>query len=248
MKAAHSHQWVSISTGRGCEQIEVQPGQFVYGRSSGAVALKMNPSTLRNRMAKLERIGNITMDPDSHYTLVSICNWAAFQDESSQGGQPKDRQRTTKGQAKDRQRTTKRHIQECIRRHKNVENGKNGEKLDETRRDDDFSLSWEDYAEPSLALAKRISEIAPTKGRTAKDRTKDRSLLAKVAFLIETKRAPRAWLDEALATLKLVEEPRKPLGLLTQFLRDGCKRHGLAPLNKLLAPIKIPEDVLEGKG
>ena len=43
MKANHQKAWVPMQTGIGATVVEVQPGQFVYGRNSAARELRMKP-------------------------------------------------------------------------------------------------------------------------------------------------------------------------------------------------------------
>jgi hypothetical protein len=111
LKANHKKQMVPITTGKGQTVVEIDRGQFIFGRHKAAESLKMNPSTVRNVMDKLEKLQNIAMQKDSHYTIVTICNYEGYQNlENYKGqakGQPKDRQRTGKGQPKDTNKNVK---------------------------------------------------------------------------------------------------------------------------------------------
>ena len=78
-KANHSDVWVPISTGRGTTEILVGRGQFILGRNSAAKELKMKPRTLYDRINKLAKMKNIAMQPNTHYTLVSVCNFETYQ-------------------------------------------------------------------------------------------------------------------------------------------------------------------------
>lgn len=101
MRASYKERWKTVRTGKGFTEIHLSPGQFIFGRASAAKALQMEQSTIRNRMQKLCKAGNIELKPDTHYTIVTICNWEIYQgEEKAEGqaiGQPKDNQRTTKG-------------------------------------------------------------------------------------------------------------------------------------------------------
>jgi hypothetical protein len=110
-KANHKKQMVPITTGKGQTVVEIDRGQFIFGRHKASESLKMNPSTVRNIMDKLEKLQNIAMQKDTHYTIVTICNYEDYQNlENYKGqakGQPKDNQRTTKGQPKDTNKNVK---------------------------------------------------------------------------------------------------------------------------------------------
>jgi hypothetical protein len=83
-KASYRKRWVTIQVGIGTTEVELQPGQFIYGRASSAKELRMKPETVRTRMEKLKTMQNLTMQPTTNYTLVTICNWSSYQDAESE--------------------------------------------------------------------------------------------------------------------------------------------------------------------
>ena len=97
MKATHRPQWVPMKTGRGTRELELQPGQFIFGRNVAAKELNMAPSTVRNRMAKLKKLGNLDIQEDTHFSIVSIVNWDSYQFGPKNEDSQQDNQRTTKG-------------------------------------------------------------------------------------------------------------------------------------------------------
>ncbi len=105
MKAAHKEHWITLRTGRGETEVLIKPGQFIYGRKKAARELRMKQSSVRNCMQKLKGMRNLDSQPDTHYSIVTICHWGRYQLVKSQvgqaSGQAKDNQRTTKGQPKD---------------------------------------------------------------------------------------------------------------------------------------------------
>jgi len=107
MKANHKDKWTNLKTGKGFTEIKVLKGQFIFGRRSAAKELKMKPSSIRNRMEKLKNIGNLDMQPDTHYSLITIANWDIYQSENNKNDRQKDRQRTPKGQPEDTNKNDK---------------------------------------------------------------------------------------------------------------------------------------------
>lgn len=89
-RANHEKNYVPITTGKGETEVEVKPGDFIFGRNAAAKDLKMNPSTVYKRMQKLENMGNINIKSNSHYSIVSICNWLTYQDNVKQKEQAKE--------------------------------------------------------------------------------------------------------------------------------------------------------------
>lgn len=111
-KATHRRKVVSIRTGRGTTQIELQPGQFIYGRNIAADELNLPPSTVNDAMQKLKALGSVHIQPNTHCSIVTANNWATYQ-----GGESSDQQPTR--HPSDTQATPIRHIQEQ-KQHKEV--------------------------------------------------------------------------------------------------------------------------------
>jgi len=87
LKATWKTRWVPIRTGRGSTQIKLEPGQFIFGRKSASEELRIPGSTLARRLSKLNKAGNVSIQPSTHYSIVTIVNWAVFQSGDVDGGQ-----------------------------------------------------------------------------------------------------------------------------------------------------------------
>jgi hypothetical protein len=103
LKANHKGRWVPLTVGRGKIEVFVKPGQFIFGRSTAAKELKMPASSVRNRISTLQKMEIISVKTDTHYSIITIINWDAYQS----SGIKKDRQRTGKGQPKDTNKNDK---------------------------------------------------------------------------------------------------------------------------------------------
>lgn len=101
LKASYKERWVTMKTGKSEIEIKILPGQFVYGRLSAGKELNMKPSTVRNRMKKLENMQNVDIKEDRQYSIISIINWDSYQNDKYKEDIKEDNQRTTKGQPKD---------------------------------------------------------------------------------------------------------------------------------------------------
>lgn len=103
LRANHSPRWVSVKTGRGETTVRVESGQFIFGRTTAVRQLGMKPSSVYNRMRKLEKLGNVNTLSLGYGTLVTVCNWSRYQGSKTgvfeDGEQPSDNQGTTKEQA-----------------------------------------------------------------------------------------------------------------------------------------------------
>jgi hypothetical protein len=111
LRANWKESWVSVRTGRGETQVKLQPGQFIFGREEASKQLRMKPSSVRNRIRKLVDMGNLDIQPDTHFSIVTVVNYELYNDheiiEGQQTGTAKDNQRTTKGQPKDTEKNSK---------------------------------------------------------------------------------------------------------------------------------------------
>ena len=105
LKANHQKRWVPIETGKGTTEVEIQPGQFIFGRNRAASELRMKPSTVADRIKKLKNMKNIDIQPDNHYSIISIVNWDVYQADDAYARQPIQ-------QATNRQPTGNQHKQE----------------------------------------------------------------------------------------------------------------------------------------
>ena len=104
MRATHKTYSVAVRTGRGQTVVTLQPGQFIFGRNTAAKALKCKPSTIRNRMHSLCLREMTDIQPDTHFSIVTIRNWSSYQDDAKEVGQPTGQAR---GQAKDTNKNVK---------------------------------------------------------------------------------------------------------------------------------------------
>ena len=107
LKVNHSNQWASLRTGRGSIEIECQRGQFIFGRLSAAKELKMNPTTVWKRIQKLKNMGNIDIESNSQYSLITLLSMAVYQPTEIKSDSKSDRQVTGKEQASDTNKNEK---------------------------------------------------------------------------------------------------------------------------------------------
>lgn len=111
-KASHKKRFLSISIGRGVKSVELERGQFLFGRNTASDELSIQPTTIYKIIKRLEEMGNITIESDNHYSVISICNYDHYQNTDNYGvtanEQPSDSQVTAKGQQSDSRMTTER--------------------------------------------------------------------------------------------------------------------------------------------
>jgi uncharacterized phage protein (TIGR02220 family) len=105
LKANFKPKWIDLKIGKGSTEIEVKRGQFIFGRNKAADELNMRSSTVYSHMQKLVRMGNIIMDSNNQYSIVTICKYDSYQkgiySDMTSNEQVTDNQRTTNGQLTD---------------------------------------------------------------------------------------------------------------------------------------------------
>ena len=74
-EAADSVQWVTVRTGRGQTQIPLQPGQLVFARHTTAAQLAQRPTATGARLKRLAKRSLLSIQPDTHHSLVTITPW-----------------------------------------------------------------------------------------------------------------------------------------------------------------------------
>ena len=72
-----------VKTGKGWTNVKIKRGQFIFGRNKHAKDLSMHPSTLWKIMLKLKSLGNLNIQSNSHYSIITICNYDLYQDISN---------------------------------------------------------------------------------------------------------------------------------------------------------------------
>jgi hypothetical protein len=104
LKATHKKTTVVV----GWQQIELEPGQFIFGRRVAAEDLGMSERKIRTCHHALETMENVTSKTTNKFSIISIVNWDIYQQTEYQNDQQNDQQATSRRPAGD-------HIQE----HKN---------------------------------------------------------------------------------------------------------------------------------
>ena len=115
LKASHRHHRQMV----GWQTVDLEPGQFVFGRDKAAHELNMSSQTVRTCVDKLRRMGNITTKATNKFTIISIVNWEAYQQEGQEANQQANQQHN---QHVTSSQPAANHRQEC-KKGKNEERG-----------------------------------------------------------------------------------------------------------------------------
>ncbi|HIH1255039.1 TPA: DnaD domain protein [Staphylococcus aureus] len=112
MKASHKDHTQLV----GRRVVELEKGQFVFGRKRASEELRLKESTVRDYIKLLENLGTIVVKSDNKFSVITVVNWVIYQSMEENSDSKNDNKSTTN--------------QQQINTNKNVKNGdnvKNGE-------------------------------------------------------------------------------------------------------------------------
>ncbi|MFG6116927.1 DnaD domain-containing protein [Halobacillus sp. MO56] len=72
-----SHKYTNSRVGR--QKVELEPGQFIFGRKKASSELNMKESTVRDYLKILEEDGVISIHSTNKYSVITVDNWAIYQ-------------------------------------------------------------------------------------------------------------------------------------------------------------------------
>jgi hypothetical protein len=80
IKANFKERQVPIKIGAGQSVVTIKRGQLLFGRLSAENELFIDGSTIYKCIKKLEKLNNIEIKSNSHYSIITICNYDHYQD------------------------------------------------------------------------------------------------------------------------------------------------------------------------
>ena len=103
LKASHKKSSVIV----GYQQVQLEPGQFIFGRKKAAKELKMSERAIRTCVDFLKNVGNIATKPTNKFSIVTICNWSTYQETEKVKRPATDQQPTNNRPATDHKQEVK---------------------------------------------------------------------------------------------------------------------------------------------
>ncbi len=79
LKATHDDYIQMI----GLQEVELEKGQFIFGRKVAANELKMSESKTYRLIKKLETMQNLNIKANNKYSIITIANWELYQSDSN---------------------------------------------------------------------------------------------------------------------------------------------------------------------
>lgn len=105
-KARHKKGYIPLNSGKGVIAIEINRGQFVFGRNKAAEALFMDGQYIYRKIKEFEKKEMIKIDSNNQYSIITICKYDEYQSNIVENEQPMNNQRTTNEQQLNSEQTT----------------------------------------------------------------------------------------------------------------------------------------------
>jgi hypothetical protein len=102
MKASHKECKMLV----GFQTVDLNPGQFVFGRKKASQELLLSQQTIRTCLEKLKNSQNLTIKSTNKFSIISIVNWDAYQQTEFTNNHQVNQELTSKQPASN-------HKQEC---------------------------------------------------------------------------------------------------------------------------------------
>lgn len=87
-KASYKEKYMTIQIGRGESSVKLDVGSFLFGRFKAEQELDLSGSMIYRWMKRFEDLGMINIVSNSHYSIITICNWETYQESNSESEQP----------------------------------------------------------------------------------------------------------------------------------------------------------------
>jgi len=95
----------------GFQEINLDPGQFIFGRKKAAIELDTTERKIRTSLDSLVKSKNVTIKSTNKFSIISIINWHIYQDENFTNDQLIRQPPTSNRPATDQQPTTELDLQ-----------------------------------------------------------------------------------------------------------------------------------------
>ena len=120
IKANHNNRTIPLKVGIGFTEVDLKRGQFIFGRHKAEDALGIDGSTIYKHLQKLQEWGNIIIESNNQFSIVTICKYDEYQTIYGEEEQPSNSRVTTEEQQSNSRVTQTR----TLKNDKNVKNDK----------------------------------------------------------------------------------------------------------------------------
>lgn len=80
----------------GYQVVDLEPGEFVFGRRKAALETGLTEREIRTSLARLKNLGNLTIKSTNKFSVIRIVNWETYQGNDPLSDHQHDQQATSK--------------------------------------------------------------------------------------------------------------------------------------------------------
>lgn len=219
LRASWCARSVPVQTGRGSTVKTLKPGQFIFGRKTAAAALGMPESTVVGRMNRLQAVGTIHIEPDTHFSIVTLVNWSIYQPRATKRQHPtKQVEATPNQQATDTNKNQKK-------------DKKVSDQMDADRKRSDQGSPDGKCAAVTRKLLRLLGD------------PQDAALVQRVGWLVASGHlSEHHAVDAAQGVCRAAKRPSNPIGYFRRTLEASLGGNGQLKtlLNKAGEPPELP--------
>jgi hypothetical protein len=106
IKANFKNAFIPLNVGKGFKTIEVKRGQLIFGRNKAEEELGLNGSLIYRTLLKFQELGQINIEVNNHFSVITICNYDSYQSKSDEVEQAMNSKCTADEQQMNNRRTT----------------------------------------------------------------------------------------------------------------------------------------------
>lgn len=106
IKANFKNAFIPLNVGKGFKTIEVKRGQLIFGRNKAEEELGLNGSLIYRTLLKFQELGQINIEVNNHFSVITICNYDSYQSKSDEVEQAMNSKCTADEQQANNRRTT----------------------------------------------------------------------------------------------------------------------------------------------
>ncbi len=105
VKANFKKTFASLKIGKGCITVKVERGQLIFGRFKAEQELGLDGSMIYRILQKFEEQEQIKIESNNQYSIITICKYDVYQNNTLDVEQPTNNQRTSNEQPTQQTRT-----------------------------------------------------------------------------------------------------------------------------------------------
>lgn len=164
VKANFKKNYVPMQIGKGTTTILVDRGQLIFGRFIAEKELKLNGSMVYRILKKFEELGQIKIQSNNQYSVITICKYDSYQNNNSESEQQLNNQCTTNEQPMHNQCTADEQSLNTLK--EGLEGKESKEGIEDTLSTNQILINSNLYRQPNIPTFEEVHQAFKNNGGT----------------------------------------------------------------------------------